>query len=251
VTFLIFFALRYFVNQNDLVRKELKREQALLAIEREKSEALLLNMLPPAIAMRLKEGEHVIADEHYEASVLFADIVGFTNISQNISPVMLVENLNNIFTHFDKLVEQHGVEKIKTIGDAYMVVSGLNARKQDHTKKMAELALMMLSDITKFSLDGKNKCMLRIGVHIGPVIAGVIGSKKFSYDVWGDAVNTAQRMESTCEPGKIQVSERFYDMTKAEFDFDYRGQTEIKGKGLMNLYLLKGRKELVSERNMA
>lgn len=244
VTFLIFFALRYFVNQNDLVKKQLKHEQTMLAMEREKSEALLLNILPPAIATRLKEGEHVIADEYSEVSVLFADIVGFTNISQNISPVMLVENLNNIFTHFDKLVEQNGVEKIKTIGDAYMAVSGLNVQGQGHTKRMADLALMMLSDIGKFSLNGKDKCTVRIGIHVGPVIAGVIGSKKFLYDVWGDAVNTAQRMESTCEPGKIQVSEKFYHAIKTEFDCEYQGQNEIKGKGLMNLYFLKGRKEL-------
>ena len=248
VAFLIFFALRYFVYQNDLVRKQLKHEQTLLAIEREKSEALLLNILPPAIATRLKEGEHVIADEYGEVSVLFADIVGFTNVSQNISPVMLVENLNKIFTHFDKLVEQNDVEKIKTIGDAYMVVSGLNAGKQDHTKKMADLALMMLSDIGRFSLNGKDKCTVRIGIHVGPVIAGVIGSKKFLYDVWGDAVNTAQRMESTCEPGKIQVSEKFYHAIKTEFDCEYRGQSEIKGKGLMDLYFLKARKELASEK---
>jgi adenylate cyclase len=242
VTFLIFFALRYFVNQNDLVKKELKHERELLALEREKSESLLLNILPSTIAMRLKEGEHVIADEHPEASVLFADIVGFTNISQNISPTMLVENLNKIFTHFDKLVEQYDVEKIKTIGDAYMAVSGLNGDKQEHAKKMADLALMILSDIEKFSLDGKNKCTVRVGIHIGPVIAGVIGSKIFSYDVWGDAVNTAQRMESTCEPGKIQVSEKFYNAVKEDFDFEPRGHTEVKGKGLMNLYILKGKR---------
>ena len=198
--------------------------------QREKSESLLLNIMPAAIAMRLKEGEHVIADEHPEATVMFADIVGFTNISQNISPTMLVENLNKIFTHFDKLVEQYEVEKIKTIGDAYMAVSGLNGHTQEHAKKMADLALMMLCDIEKFSLDGKNKCTVRVGIHIGPVIAGVIGSKKFSYDIWGDTVNTAQRMESTCEPGKIQVSEKFYNTVKEDFDFELRGQTEVKGE---------------------
>jgi adenylate cyclase len=250
VIFLIFFALRYFVNQTDLVKKELKRERTLLAIEREKSETLLLNILPSAIATRLKDGEQIIADEHQEASVLFADIVGFTNISQNISPTMLVENLNKIFTHFDKLVEQYNVEKIKTIGDAYMAVSGLNGHKKQHANKMADLALMMLSDIGKFSLDSRNRCTVRVGIHIGPVIAGVIGSKKFSYDIWGDAVNTAQRMESTCEPGKIQVSEKFYNAVKEEFDFELRGQTEVKGKGLMNLYILKGKKELTSEINI-
>lgn len=243
VTFLIFFCLRYFVNQNDLVKKELKNEQTLLALEREKSEALLLNILPPAIAARLKEGEYVIADEFNEVSVLFADIAGFTSISQRISPGVLVENLNQIFTHFDRLVEEHHVEKIKTIGDAYMVVSGLNVENKEHAKNMAELAMKMLADIEQFSLDGQNKCTLRIGIDIGPVIAGVIGSKKFLYDVWGDAVNTAQRMQSTCDPGKIQVSEKFYNSIQSIFDCEYRGQSEIKGKGPMNLYFLNGKSE--------
>jgi adenylate cyclase len=245
VTFLTFFMLRYFVNQNELIKKELKHEQVLLTIEREKSERLLLNILPPAIAKRLKNGENVIANEHQEAAVLFADIVGFTKISEYLSPTTLVENLNKIFTHFDELVEEYGLEKIKTIGDSYMVVSGLTDQKQDYIKNIADLALAMADDINKFSLDGEKKCVVRIGIHVGPVIAGVIGSKKFSYDVWGDAVNTASRMESFSEPGKIQISEKFYNYIKADYDCEYRGQTEIKSKGLMNLYFLKGRKELM------
>lgn len=242
VTFLTFFVLRYFVNQNQLAKEQLKREQDLLAAEREKSEKLLLNILPVVIAKRLKDGESVIADEHPDAAVLFADIVGFTNTTQNISAPMLIENLNKIFTHFDKLVEKHELEKIKTIGDSYMVVSGIMGQNRDHIKEIADLALTMIADIHDFSLDGKTRCDVRIGIHAGPVIAGVIGSKKFSYDVWGDAVNTASRMESFSEPGKIQISEKIYEYIKNDYECEYRGQTEIKGKGVMSLYFLKGKK---------
>ena len=246
VTFLAFFVLRYFVNQNQLAKEQLKHEQELLAAEREKSEKLLLNILPIAIAKRLKDGETVIADEHSDAAVLFADIVGFTNTTQNISAPLLVENLNKIFTHFDKLVEKYELEKIKTIGDSYMVVSGIMDQNKDHVNKIADLALSMAADIHKFSLDGKTNCDIRIGIHVGPVIAGVIGSKKFSYDVWGDAVNTASRMESFSEPGKIQISEKFYEYIKKDYECEYRGQTEIKSKGVMNLYFLLRKKSIES-----
>lgn len=242
VTFMTFYVLRYFVNENELVKEQLKKEQDLLAIEREKSEKLLLNILPSSIAKRLKDGENVIANEYPEAAVLFADIVGFTDTTQHISAAMLIENLNKIFTHFDTLVEEYGLEKIKTIGDSYMVVSGLAEEKEDHIQKITDLALTMAADISQFSLDGKTKCSVRIGLHAGPVIAGVIGSKKFSYDVWGDTVNTASRMESFGEPGKIQVTEKFYEYIKDDYECEYRGQTEIKSKGLMNLYFLKGKK---------
>ena len=239
VTLLMFCLLRYFVNQNELVKQQLKSEQALLKIEQEKSENLLLNILPVSIAKRLKSGEKIIADEHDKAVILFADIVEFTNISQQVTPKTLVENLNKIFTHFDQLVEKYDLEKIKTIGDAYMVASGLNGVDYGKIKGMADLALSMACDIQNFSLDGHTKCALRIGIHIGSVTAGVIGSKKFSYDVWGDAVNTASRMESSGEAGKIQISEEFYRYIKDDYDCVPRGQIEIKGKGPMDLYFLE------------
>ena len=238
VTLLVFYLLRYFVNQNELVKEQLKHEQEMLRIEQEKSEKLLLNILPASIAQRLKAGEKVIADEYDKAVILFADIVEFTNISQHIAPKTLVENLNKIFTHFDQLVEKYDLEKIKTIGDAYMVASGLNGIHYGQIRDTADLALSMARDIQNFSLDGHTKCDLRIGVHIGSVTAGVIGSKKFSYDVWGDAVNTASRMESFGEAGKIQVSEEFYNYIKDDYDCLHRGKMEIKGKGLMDLYFL-------------
>ena len=242
VTFLTFFVLRYFVNQNELVKQQLKQEQELLAAEREKSEKLLLNILPASVAKRLKEGESVIANEHNESAILFADIVGFTKTSEHITPSVLVERLNKIFSHFDNLVEEYGLEKIKTIGDSYLVASGLTALKHDHIRNMADLALCMAADVQKFSLDGQTKCEVRIGIHVGPVIAGVIGSKKFSYDIWGDAVNTASRMESSGEAGKIQISQQFYEHIKNDYECRYRGQTEIKSKGLMNLYFLLSKK---------
>jgi guanylate cyclase len=238
VTVLMFYLLRYFVNQNDKVKEQLKREQALLEVEQEKSENLLLNILPVSIAQRLKAGERVIADEHDKAVILFADIVEFTNISQRVTPKVLVENLNKIFTHFDGLVDKYGLEKIKTIGDAYMVASGLNGFNYGHVKNMADLALSMACDIKNFTLDGYTTCDLRIGMHIGSITAGVIGSKKFSYDVWGDAVNTASRMESFSEAGKIQVTEEFYRFIKDDYECLHRGKMEIKGKGLMDLYFL-------------
>ena len=238
VTLLVFYLLRYFVSQNERVKVQLKHEQARLEIEQDKSEKLLLNILPASIAQRLKAGEKVIADEYDKAVILFADIVEFTSISQHIAPKMLVENLNKIFTHFDQLVEKYGLEKIKTIGDAYMVASGLNGINYGLVRNTADLALAMACDIQNFSLDGHTKCDLRIGIHIGSVTAGVIGSKKFSYDVWGDAVNTASRMESSGEAGKIQVSEEFYNYIKDDYDCLHRGKMEIKGKGLMDLYFL-------------
>jgi adenylate cyclase len=238
VTVLMFSLLRYFVNQNDQVKEQLKREQALLEIEQEKSENLLLNILPVSIAQRLKTGERVIADEYDKAVILFADIVGFTDISQRVTPKILVENLNKIFTHFDELVDKYGLEKIKTIGDAYMVASGLNGFNNGQVRNMTDLALSMACDIKNFTLDGYTKCDLRIGIHIGSITAGVIGSKKFSYDVWGDAVNTASRMESFSEAGKIQVSEDLYDYIKDDYECLHRGKMEIKGKGPMDLYFL-------------
>ena len=238
VTILLFYLLRYFVNQNEQVKEKLKYEHVQLTIEQEKSERLLLNILPRRIAERLKSGEKVIADEHDKAVILFADIVQFTDISQRVTPKVLVENLNKVFTHFDALVEKYGLEKIKTIGDAYMVAAGLNGFDYGQISKIADVALSMACDIKKFTLDGYSKCDLKIGIHIGSVTAGVIGSKKFSYDVWGDAVNTASRMESFGEPGKIQVSKEFYNYIKDEYECSHRGNVEIKGKGLMDLYFL-------------
>lgn len=224
-------------------------EQAFLRqiqMEQEKSERLLLNILPKAIADRLKQGERVIADSFAEVTVLFADIVNFTEISLALSPTALVELLNRIFSTFDRLVEQHGLEKIKTIGDAYLAVGGLPTARADHAEAIAELALDMQKEIARFispatSTEVSKPLRMRIGIHTGAVQAGVIGTKKFTYDLWGDTVNTASRMESQGLPGRIQVTAATYELLKRRYTFVPRGAIEVKGKGEMTTYLLTGR----------
>ncbi len=210
-------------------------------VEQEKSERLLLNILPASIAKRLKQKISTVADDFSKVSVLFADIVGFTEMSGRMSPPALVNLLNNIFSLFDKLVEQHGLEKIKTIGDAYMVVAGLPTPCQDHITQIADLALEMQQAIAQFNVEHQNHLKIRIGIHTGPVIAGVIGIKKFAYDLWGDTVNTASRMESHGIPERIQVSSDIYEALKEKYILVKRGTIQIKGKGEMTTYWLKSK----------
>jgi class 3 adenylate cyclase len=229
----------------DRVVKEIRERQQAEAVartERDKSERLLLNILPEPIAEQLKNGDRNIADGFSEATILFADIVGFTGISERVSPTRLVELLNHIFSEFDRLSEIHGLEKIKTIGDAYMVVGGLPTPRGDHATAMANMALDMQAAIAKFNLERDEAVSLRIGINTGPVIAGVIGTKKFIYDLWGDAVNTASRMESHGIAGCIQVSEATYRCLHPQFELERRGTIRVKGKGEMTTYLLVGRK---------
>jgi len=211
-------------------------EQALRQ-EQAKSEQLLLNILPRSIADQLKENDRAIADGFSDVTVLFADIVGFTEISSSASPVELVELLNRIFSVFDQLSEHYGLEKIKTIGDAYLVVGGLPQPQENHAQAIAEMALVMQASTEKFTFRGQ-AIALRIGINTGPVIAGVIGRKKFTYDLWGDTVNVASRMESSGMPGKIQVAEATYQLLKHEYQFSERGIIPIKGKGDMMTYWL-------------
>jgi adenylate cyclase len=220
----------------------LEKSQEELKIEREKSEKLLLNILPSAIANRLKQDEGSIADNFPEATVLFADIVGFTNISGSISPASLVHLLNKIFSLFDKLAEKHGLEKIKTIGDAYMIVGGIPIHRPDHAEAIAEMALDMLNAIAYFNQENQQDFNIRIGINTGPVVAGVIGTKKFIYDLWGDTVNIASRMESHGIPGCVQMSESTYLKVKDKFVIERRGMVYVKGKGEMATYLLLDRK---------
>ncbi|NES94440.1 MAG: PAS domain S-box protein [Desertifilum sp. SIO1I2] len=205
------------------------------------SERLLLNILPEAIAERLKQEEHNIADSFEEATVLFSDIVGFTQISARISPTELVKLLNEIFSTFDRLAEKHGLEKIKTIGDAYMVVGGIPNRQRDSAAAVAQMALDMQTAIQRFKQDNGEPFSIRIGINSGPVVAGVIGLRKFIYDLWGDTVNVASRMESQALPGSIQVTEIIYQRLCDRFVFEKRGTIPIKGRGEMVTYLLKGR----------
>lgn len=214
--------------------------------ERAKSERLLLNILPGSVAHRLKETEGTVADHFHEATVLFADIVGFTELSASMTPTAVVELLNDIFSEFDRLAEERGLEKIKTIGDSYMVVGGLPEIRPDHAEAVAELALDMKDAINAFAEHLKKPFSMRIGINTGPVVAGVIGAKKFIYDLWGDTVNIASRMESHGLPGCIQVTEETYGRLRDIYMFEERGLIEVKGRGEMLTYLLLGREDRLS-----
>lgn len=208
--------------------------------EKKKSEDLLHNILPISIADRLKEDKAVIADGFENVSVMFADIVGFTQMSERKTPDELVAQLNAVFTKFDELVEHYGLEKIKTIGDAYMVSGGLPEHDQGHLHKMADMALVMLRIMRE--TPELEDMEIRIGMHAGPVVAGVIGVKKFAYDLWGDTVNTASRMESNGEPNKVNVTENVKQQLQDRFEFEQRGLVNIKGKGEMQMFFLTGKK---------
>jgi class 3 adenylate cyclase len=212
---------------------------------RSESERLLLNVLPASVAERLKHGDKV-ADYIEEASILFADIANFTQYSAKKSPTEVVALLNQIFSAFDQLTEKYELEKIKTIGDSYMVVSGLSPRP-DHLVSLVEMALEMQEVMENFRKSGLFNLDLRIGINTGPVIAGIIGYKKFSYDLWGDAVNVASRMEAFGVLNKIQVTKDVYNRLKDRYRFRKRGLVQVKGMGEMNLYLLLGSKKNIDE----
>jgi PAS domain S-box-containing protein len=218
-----------------------KRTEEKLRVEQEKSERLLLNILPKAIVEQLKQYQGSLAERFDEATVLFADIVGFTPLSSRIPPLELVNLLNRIFSNFDRLAEYYGLEKIKTIGDAYMVAGGLPLPQPDRVEAIADMALEMQASIDRFRDDLGEPFQIRIGINTGPVVAGVIGIKKFIYDLWGDTVNVASRMESQGEAGKIQVTETTYERLKEKYRFEKRGTISVKGRGEMITYWLEGR----------
>ncbi|NVK41064.1 MAG: HAMP domain-containing protein [Oceanospirillaceae bacterium] len=228
-------------NFNEMVDR-LRETLALLSDEKHKSERLLLNILPEPIAERLKHGESTIADSFGDVSIMFADLVNFTPLASQLPPKQLVGLLNEIFTEFDSLCEAWGLEKIKTIGDAYLVVAGLPNERKDHARLAADMALDMLATIERFNRRHDLDLMLRIGIHSGPVVAGVIGTKKFNYDIWGDAVNIASRMESHGITSRIQVSEQTHAYLQDAYEFDDRGLISIRGKGEMRTWLLRGKK---------
>lgn len=241
---ILYWVLRYFQIQKSRAMTALELEQA-------RSEQLLLNLFPQSIVSRLKTlserpGKHdiknnsiVIADQYDEATILFADLVNFTGLTKDMTPAQLVELLNQVFSRFDDLATQHGLEKIKTLGDAYMVVGGIPTPRQDHAHAVARMALAIPEVLAEISRQSGKSLSMRIGINSGAVIAGVIGASKFSYDLWGDAVNTAARMEQHGLPGTIQVSESTYQILSQDFVFDPRGTISVKGKGDVKVYQLK------------
>lgn len=210
------------------------------------NEALLLNILPRTIADRLRGGETVIADRFDDMAVLFADVVGFTELSSRLSPTDVVGLLNEVFTLCDRLADQFGLEKIKTVGDAYMVAGGLHigehGHRATHAEDVADMGLAMLTEVARLGAARGTPLQIRVGMNVGPAVAGVIGLKKFIYDVWGDTVNTASRMESTGLPGRFQVTPETRDRLQDRFELERRGPVEVKGKGTMETWFLLGRK---------
>ena len=226
-------AVLYFVRQRDRFQKE--------------SDDLLHSILPDEIARRLKVEQTMIADDHDAASVLFADVVDFTPMSADMSPPELVGLLNDVFTTFDGFVAELGLEKIKTVGDEYMVAAGVPQGRPDHAEVMAELALRIRDHTRNHRFDG-HAIRLRIGINSGPVVAGIVGTHKFAYDLWGDVVNTASRMESEGIPGAIQVTPATYELIRDEFLCEPRGVVSVKGKGDMRTYLLLSKRETPASR---
>jgi class 3 adenylate cyclase len=224
-----------------LVLGEAVRSRRALQLEQERSERLLLNVLPAPVAARLKAGEGVIADAFPDVTVLFADIVDFTRRSQRLGPAQVVATLNELFSAFDELAQRHGLEKIKTIGDAYMVAGGLPTPRPGHAEAIAEMALAIRDEVARRADPSGQPLQVRIGIDTGPVEAGVIGTSKFSYDLWGNTVNTASRMESHGIAGCIQVTDRTYQRLRDGYEFQRRGPIPVRGMGEMVTYLLLGR----------
>ena len=232
--------------------RQLAEQHQLLQQEQVKSASLLQNILPKSVADSLKDSFHRSPDgrvgfkqmalRYADVTVMFADIVEFTQLAAKLQPEQLVTVLNEIFSIFDRLADRHGLEKIKTIGDAYMIAGGLPVQRADHVERMAEMALDIQAEIARRNIERKENMQVRIGMATGPVVAGVIGEKKFAYDLWGDTVNIASRMESQGLPGAIQITEATAERIKERFQVEKRGKVDVKGRGSMVAYLLTKRK---------
>ena len=240
VSAVVYLLVRYFVRERERAMRVLAQQHLLLAQEQRRSESLLLNILPAPVAARLKQHAGIVADRLPDVSVLFADIVGFTELAERWAPEDIVEMLNGLFTAFDELADTWGMERIKTIGDAYMVAGGLTGDQPDHTAELARMAFAMQQEGRRRRASAGFALDLRIGIAVGPVVAGVIGRRKFAYDIWGDTVNMASRMESTGIAGAIQVSGAVYDRLRTDFCFERRDLVMVKGKGEVTTYLLLG-----------
>lgn len=242
VSTLVFLLLRFSIQEKQRISERLNEAHALLTLEQEKSERLLLNILPGPVAERLKQTDQCIADGFAEVTVMFADIVNFTQVAAGMRPDQVFAMLNDVFSHFDDLAEQYQLEKIKTIGDAYMIAGGLNTESDRHTHNMAEMALAMRAWIVEHALHIGVPLDLRIGIGTGPVVAGVVGKKKFIYDLWGDTVNIASRITGEGKPGEIQCDVRTHAILQNEFEFGAAVNLNLKGKGQTTLYRLQGRR---------
>ena len=252
ISVMIYSLLWYFANEKNKLRVLVDESHAELRLEKERSDRLLLNILPPAIAERLKRNEVNIAQGHADVTVMFADIVGFTRMTEELSPVETVKILNDIFTIFDDIADKHGVEKIKTIGDAYMAAAGLDTGAQIHyADAVANMALEMQQQIDEYRKRTGERIEIRIGIGTGPVVAGVIGKRKFIYDMWGDTVNIAFRMAADAYSGAIQVDATTHRRLYNRFRFDEAHEVEIKGKGRMQVFHLMGTLDNVMPRQAA
>ena len=231
--------------------KYVNKTNKIIATEKERSDNLLLNILPEETAIELKENGKVKAKKFDSITVLFTDFKGFTEYAEKLTPEALVESVDFYFSKFDEIMEKHGLEKIKTVGDAYMCAGGLNESVKNHSEKMV-LAAFDIAEFVKSAKaqdsESKTRFDVRIGINTGPIVAGVVGTKKFAYDIWGDAVNIASRMESSSEPGKINVSHDTYNLIKHNFDCEYRGKIEVKNRGEMKMYFVNNLKEKAIER---
>jgi adenylate cyclase len=242
ISLMIYLLLWYFVSEKQRLRLEVEAMQHDMLQEKHRSEELLLNILPRAIAERLKNNEPTIAQGHADVTVIFADIVGFTRMTEELAPVETVRILNEVFSLFDELADRHSVEKIKTIGDAYMAVAGLESGAHIHyADAVASMAMEMHESMREYCERTGERIQLRIGIGTGPVVSGVIGKKKFIYDIWGDTVNIAFRMTANASAGAIHVDLTTYRRLHNRFEFGEAHEVEIKGKGRMHVYHLKGR----------
>ena len=248
VVFVLFLALLFYASFRAKKRtaNELSDKNALIEDEQKRSNNLLLNILPPAIAQELKTRNKVAARKYDQATVMFVDFKGFTTIAEMLSPERLVEELDLCFSNFDNIISKYRIEKIKTVGDAYICASGLsdmNASPSDMVKAALEIQDFLLGLKAERLSQGLPHFDARVGIHTGPVVAGVVGAKKFAYDIWGDTVNTAARLEEQCHPGRVNVSEAAYWLAKYEFEWQHRGKIAAKGKGMMDMYYVTGLKQ--------
>jgi len=221
--------------------KFIQRTKKIIEDEKERSDNLLLNILPEETAQELKDSGSVTAKKYESVTVLFSDFKGFTSYSETLSPEALVETIGFYFSKFDAIIEKYSLEKIKTIGDAYMCAGGLPFPSDNHAENMIKAAMEITEFVAKTKSDVNAKALnfdIRVGINTGPVVAGVVGAKKFAYDIWGDTVNIASRMESASEPGKINISENTYEIIKGHFDCEYRGELAAKNKGKMKMYFV-------------